>query len=90
MSEESQQTADIRHLVECSLDGCSECEFLLQFYMACDQCGWWGSLSLPEVPWVRGKLGIYCRGECCDQANDESVPWEVSQTAFEEMGVLDE
>lgn len=32
---------DVKHLEECH--GCAECDDLLQWYMACDGCGSWGS-----------------------------------------------
>lgn len=29
------------HLEECTVDGCEECEHLMEFYTACDGCGYW-------------------------------------------------
>ena len=34
--------ANIQHLTECDVTGCAECDYLMEFYEACDACGVWG------------------------------------------------
>lgn len=36
------------HLAECP--GCSECDFLMGLYIACDTCGVWGNIQVEHYP----------------------------------------
>lgn len=36
------------HLAECP--GCTECDFLMGLYIACDTCGTWGNTQVEHYP----------------------------------------
>ena len=44
-SVDTDEPANIRHLEECGLDDCDRCDYLLEFYAACDDCHHFGNMS---------------------------------------------
>ena len=55
----------IEHLETCS--GCKKCEALIEFYMACDRCGGWGSKQSTCWEHIEGRF--YCLS-CADEINN--------------------
>ena len=52
-----------QHLSECGNDNCDRCGYLIDgLYMACDQCGHWGSQD--SNGWVMAKGVPFCSEKC--------------------------
>lgn len=54
----------IGHLTVCKVDGCERCEWLMEFYMACDTCGHWGHQD--STGWVLRRGVPFCSDKCAD------------------------
>ena len=59
-SEPTVDGENIAHLMACP--GCDECTNLLEFYTACDECGYWGNKELMRYDTETGKS--YCNNSC--------------------------
>lgn len=55
-----------RHLTECGDDDCERCSYLIDgFYMACDNCGHWGSQE--SDGWVLVEGIPFCNEKCAEE-----------------------
>jgi NADH pyrophosphatase NudC (nudix superfamily) len=64
--EPSTDALNIAHLSDCS--GCAGCEYLLEFYGACDVCGEWGHKSTLTYD------GEQVRCDACGRADASGEP----------------
>lgn len=69
-AQQDSQTSDeanIQHAENCNDDGCDRCNALLEFYMACDNCGRIGNKDASG--WTKEKDQFFCAG-CSQQDTD--------------------
>lgn len=55
------QEAPAEHLTNCDVSSCPTCDNLIEFYMACDQCGHWGHKD--SSGWADHPI-VLCSPEC--------------------------
>lgn len=60
------------HLKVCDVDNCDRCEFLMQFYMACDNCGLWGNTSACHTGVVANGIW-FCSERCAKEWFGDAV-----------------
>ncbi len=61
-----------QHLTECSCEECDRCDYLIDgFYMACDECGNWGSQE--SDGWVLAQGIPFCSVRCAENRLGEGV-----------------
>ncbi len=66
---------NIKHLEECP--GCSLCDYLIEFYQSCDNCGTWGHKDVIGGAVKDGQACVLC-SECLPLYDEGKIPWPLS------------